>query len=79
MVDIPDIHTDAMKAEAEALAKNPIAEGVMGMVGNVAHEKVAEMHQMADAKGLGGIMDTVVNMAEAKTGMDIDGDGDVAK
>jgi len=79
MVDIPDINTDAMKAEAEALAKNPIAEGVMGMVGNAAHEKVAELEKMADEKGLGGIMNTIVNLAEDKVGMDIDGDGDIAK
>ena len=74
-----NLNTDELKAEAEALAKNPIAEGVMGLVGNVAHEKVAELEKMADEKGLGGIMKTIVNLAEEKVGMDIDGDGDIGK
>ncbi len=34
---------------------------------------------MAKEKGLGGVMNMVVNMAEEKTGVDIDGDGDIGK
>lgn len=79
-MDIQDtLNSEELKAEAEKLAANPLASSIMGVVGNLAHEKVGEVELMAKEKGLGGVMNMVVNMAEEKTGVDIDGDGDIGK
>ena len=68
-----------MKDDAKKFADSEIGKQVIGGAEHLAHEKIAEVRKMADTKGLGDMLDGVINMAEQKTGMDIDGDGDTGK
>lgn len=76
-MDIPDV--GGIADEAKKLADSQVGEALIEKAKDVLEDKVAEVKEMADKKGLGVAVDAVVNIAEEKTGVDIDGDGDVAK
>lgn len=76
-MDIPDVGD--ITEEAKKLADTTVGEGLIEKAKDIVDDKVAEVEKIADERGLGGVFDKVENMIEEKTGMDIDGDGDIAK
>lgn len=71
--------TKDLADKAKALADTQVGKEIVHTVGNMAHEKLSEVKKEAAAHGLGGLVDLAVNLAEQKTGMDLDGDNDVGK
>ncbi len=80
-MDTNDIanETKALADKAKALADTEVGKEIVHTVGNMAHEKLTAVKHAAAASGLGGLVDLAVNLAEQKTGMDLDGDNDIGK
>ncbi len=80
-MDTNDIanETKALADKAKALADTDVGKEIVHTVSNMAHEKLTEVKHAASASGLGGLVDLAVNLAEQKTGMDLDGDNDIGK
>ncbi len=52
-MDIQDtLNSEELKAEAEKLAANPLASSIMGVVGNLAHEKLVKLSLWQKKKAL---------------------------
>ena len=61
--------------QATRIAKEALSKGIQSKSKGV----VAQAKAKADAAGLGGVFAIVENIAEAKLGMDLDGDGDTGR
>lgn len=82
-MDIPDMNdvtNNAKKiADIQKLADTDIGKELVNKIADVGHSKVAEIRKIATDKGLGSAFDKILDIAEEKTGLDIDGDGDTGK
>ena len=80
-MDTNDIakETKALADKAKALTETTVGKEIVHAVGNMAHGKLAEVKHAAAASGLGGLVDLAVNLAEQKTGIDLDADNDIGK
>ncbi len=76
-MDISDI--SKLKDGVAKAGDTEIGKQVVGAVEGIAKEKVHEIRKMAAEKGLGGVFDTIENLAEKQIGIDLDGDGDIGK
>ncbi len=74
---MPD--TDKIKGAIGGVAKTEVGKAVTGAVANIAEGKVREIRKLAADNGLGGVFDTIENLAEKQVDMDLDGDGDIGK
>jgi hypothetical protein len=80
-IDPNDIDEElgALKGKARAFSESPLGKQVVAGVENIAREKLRDVKRSAAKSGMGGALDVAVNLAEDKTGIDLDGDGDVGK
>lgn len=76
-MDIPDI--SKIKDGVAKASQSGVGREVVGAVEHIAEGKVREIRSLAKEKGLGGVFDTIENLAEKQVGMDLDGDGDIGK
>jgi hypothetical protein len=75
-----NIDPQNLKDEAQALEGSPVAKEVVGnVVDSMTASKIAEVKAKANEFGLGSMVDNLVNAAEEKIGMDLDGDKDIGK
>jgi hypothetical protein len=56
--------------------QDAVKDGVVDKINDVTGDAIDKVEAVADKIGLGGVLDNVVNAAEDKIGLDIDGDGD---
>jgi hypothetical protein len=79
-MDIPtngDELVDEAKKLAEIVAESELGKVILTDVADKANDMLNSVHERADAIGLGGVVDSVVNQVESKIGIDLDQDGDL--
>lgn len=76
-MNTPD--ADKIKNTIKNASQTEVGKEVVGAVEGIASGKVREIRKMAADKGLGGVFDSIENLAEKQVGIDLDGDGDIGK
>lgn len=70
---------DNIKDKVSKASHTEVGKQVVDAVEGIAEGKVREIRKVAAEHELGGVFDTIENLAEKQVGVDLDGDGDIGK
>ncbi len=74
-----DERFDEFSKKAKDFSRTEIGKKVVSGAKGAVQSKVRDLKRSANAKGVGGVLDLALDLAEKKTGIDLDGDGDAGK